>query len=59
MVKGVKIFVEGGGDGREARSVCREGFRSFVMNTGKIRKLPRIVPCGSRNNAFQKYREAV
>ena len=59
MVKGVKIFVEGGGDGREAGSACREGFRGFIMNTGKIGKMPRIVPCGSRNNAFEKYRLAV
>ena len=59
MVKGMKIFVEGGGDGRESRSVCREGFRRFIITTGKIEKMPRIVPCGSRNNAFEKYLEAV
>ena len=57
MVKEVKLLVEGGGDNAELKSKCREGFRKFLEKAGMKGRMPRIVPCGSRNAAFERYRK--
>jgi hypothetical protein len=54
----VKLFVEGGGNSNALRSACREGFTKFITAAG-IRKRPRIVACGSRNDAFDSFSTAV
>lgn len=59
MVKSVTLFVEGGGDQNELGAKCRKGFRSFLEKAGLKGNMPRILPCGSRNSAFERYREAV
>ena len=53
------LFVEGGGVHRDTEAKCRKGFRDFIENAGMMGNMPRIVSCGSRNIAFEKYREAV
>ena len=55
----VRLYVEGGGDHKESRRKCRDGFANFLANAGMKGIMPRVVPCGSRNNAFKSYREAV
>ena len=55
----VRLFVEGGGDHKELRRKFRVGFRDFLEKAGMKGNLPRVVSCGSRNNAFERYREAV
>ena len=55
----VTIFVEGGGQSKDLRSNCRAGFGKFIEKAGMKGKMPSIVPCGSRNNAFASYRVAV
>lgn len=59
MVREVKLFVEGGGTGRKSQIACRESFRLFIKKAGFEGNMPRIVACGSRNIAFDRYRKAV
>lgn len=58
-MKSVTLFVEGGGDQNELGAKCRRGSRSFLEKAGQAGNMPRILPCGSRNNAFARYCEAV
>lgn len=54
----VKVFVEGGGSGKGGASVnsdCRKGFSKFFESAGLKGKMPRIIACGSRNNAYNKF----
>lgn len=54
----VKLFVEGGGDAASLKTACRRAFSSFITKTG-ISKRPRIVACGSREDAFRSYCTAI
>ncbi|WP_438945729.1 DUF4276 family protein [Sediminibacterium sp.] len=51
----VKVYVEGGGDSNALRTACRAGFAEFLKKTGLIGKMPRIVACGSRKDAYDSY----
>ena len=51
----VKIYVEGGGDGNALRTRCREGFSRFFRRAGFDGRMPAIVACGSRNDAYQSF----
>ena len=53
------VYVEGGGNSKSLKSDCRRGFRKFVENAGLAGKMPRIVACGSRNDAFDDFKTAV
>ncbi len=54
-----KIFVEGGGnDSRELIARCREGFRKLLEKSNFTNHLPRIIPCGSRNEAYDNFKTA-
>ena len=55
----VKIYVEGGGDGRELRARCRRGFSSFFGKAGLAGTMPQVVACGGRQRAFDKFRAAL
>ena len=55
MVNGAKIYVEGGGDTNNARSVCRKSFSTLIANIGLAGRLPRIIPCGGRQQAFEDF----
>ena len=50
-----KLFVEGGGDSKTLKTACRKGFRLFIENAGLRGRMPRIVACGSRGNAYQDF----
>lgn len=54
MVKEIRIYIEGGGDGRDTKALIRKGFSQFL----KQFKL-NITICGSRNNAFRDFRIAL
>lgn len=54
----MKLFVEGGGDSQALRAACREGFTKFITAAGVIKR-PRVVACGSREDAFDSYCTAV
>lgn len=55
---GVKLYVEGGGDTAPLRTECRRGFRHFLEKAG-IKMMPRIVACGSRRAAYDKFRTSI
>jgi hypothetical protein len=58
-VKTVKLFVEGGGSGQSFRTECRAAFNSFLQKSELTGHMPRIIACGSRNNAYDDYRTAL
>lgn len=59
MVK-AKIYVEGGDDSKEQQARCREGFRKLTANAGFVRpRSPAIVACGSRGDAYDRFKIAV
>ena len=51
----VKVYVEGGGDGKSLRTRCREGFSAFFEKASLAGRMPRLVGCGSRSSAFDKF----
>lgn len=54
----VKLYVEGGGDRSELKTACRKGFSDFIRNAG-VNKMPRIVACGARKSALERYQQAI
>lgn len=54
-MKRIAIYVEGGGDSESLLSECRKGFNRFLDKAGFSGKMPRIVACGSRANAFDRF----
>lgn len=54
-----RLYVEGGGDGKDLRTACRKGFRTFFEKAGLEGGMPRIVACGSRNDALDDFRTAL
>lgn len=55
----VTLFVEGGGDGKDLKSECRRGFRELLTNVGFGGRMPTIVACGPRNDAFDDFQTAL
>ena len=54
----VKLYVEGGGDSKVLRSQCRKGFRTFFEKAGLAGKMPSVVACGSRGEAYRDFKTA-
>ena len=54
----IKLYVEGGGDSKSLRSECRKGFSKFIERAGLKGRMPRVVACGSRGNAYNRFRTA-
>ncbi|MDB9305746.1 DUF4276 family protein [Nodularia spumigena CS-591/12] len=54
MVKEIRIYIEGGGDGKNTKALIRKGF-SQVLKQFKLN----ITICGSRNNAFLDFKNAL
>lgn len=55
----VKIYVEGGGDRGALKGECRRAFTEFFRRAGFAGRMPRVVACGSRGDAFDDFRTAV
>ena len=51
-----RLYVEGGGNSKELKTACRRGFASFLDRAGVAGRMPRIVACGSRANAFDRFK---
>lgn len=51
----VRIYVEGGGDSSALRTECRQGFSEFLQKAGLAGKMPKIVACGGRDEAYKKF----
>ncbi len=55
----VKIYVEGGGDHNHALEIqCRKGFRLFFEKCGLSGRMPGVVRCGGRKQAYDRFRTA-
>ncbi|GHU24468.1 hypothetical protein FACS1894172_12560 [Spirochaetia bacterium] len=52
---GVYLFVEGGGNSNDLKTECRHGFSTFLEKAGLKGKMPRIVACGGREQAFDRF----
>lgn len=52
------IYVEGGGDGRDLRTRCRKAFSAFLAKAGLEGRMPKIVACGPRNEAYKRFKTA-
>jgi Domain of unknown function (DUF4276) len=63
MVKEIRIYIEGGGDGKNSKALLRQGFSKFLKELNQLARSKRIkweiVICGSRNNAFRDFKNAV
>lgn len=51
----VKLFVEGGGDTNQLRTKLRAGFARFLEKAGFKGRMPRIVACGGRGEAYDDF----
>lgn len=54
----VHIYVEGGGDNQDTITRCRQGFAAYCAKAAPRMPKPRIVPCGGRNQTFDKFKAA-
>ena len=55
----VSIYIEGGGDGAKLNQIFRTGWRDFFTSAGLTGRLPAVVRCGDRANAFRRFLVAV
>lgn len=53
------LYVEGGGDTGKLHDACRRGFSMFLEKAGVTKNRPRIVACGGRSRAYDKFRTAL
>lgn len=55
----VSIYIEGGGDSAKLNQIFRTGWRDFFTSAGLTGRLPTVVRCGDRANAFRRFSVAV
>lgn len=55
----VRIYVEGGGNTGALKSECRRGFSEFFAKILPARRQPKVIACGSRNEALDNFRTAL
>ncbi len=55
----VKVFVEGGGDGKALRTECRHAISEFLRKAGLAECMPRTVASGSRQQAYEDFCTAI
>lgn len=55
----VKIFIEGGGDSDAQYSKFREAMRVFLEKAGVKGRMPRMLFCGGRKEAFDDYKTEI
>lgn len=51
----MRLYVEGGGDSKVLRTRCRRGFRAFLEKAGLKGRMPRVVACGNRQDAYDAF----
>lgn len=55
----VTLYIEGGGEDRENAVRFRKAWRSFFDAAGLGGRLPKVVRCGARNEAYRQFAAAV
>jgi hypothetical protein len=62
-VNGIAIYLEGGGDGKDTKAALRQGMDAFLATLKDAAREKswrwRLICCGSRNAAFDAFRNAV
>ena len=62
-MNGVAIYMEGGGDGKSAKAAIRQGMDALLRplkDAARVKALHwKLVPCGGRDEAFRRFRDAV
>lgn len=53
------LFIEGGPDRANNPSGCREAFKKLLINMDLGGRLPRLVACGARHEAFTRFKTAL
>ena len=53
-----RVYLEGGGNSKEGKVRCREGFRKLLEKCGFTGRMPALVACGSRNDAYDDFKTA-
>ena len=53
-----RIYLEGGGDSKELHVRCREGFRKLLERCGFKGRMPHLIACGGRNDAYDDFKTA-
>ena len=51
------IYLEGGGDSNQLKIRCREGFCKLLEKCGFARRMPKLVACGGRDAAFDRFHD--
>jgi len=51
----VRVYVEGGGDRRMVSAACRRGFTEFFRKALPPGRMPCVIACGSRSNAYDRF----
>ena len=63
MVNEIRVYVEGGGDGKETKARLRQGFSGFLrdlVDAVRSRRIKwQIVACGSRQQTFSNFMTAL
>lgn len=55
-----KLFVEGGGNHNDAlKTECRRAFTALLERAGFKGRMPRVVACGGRRNAYDQFCTAI
>ena len=61
-MSGVAIYMEGGGDGKDAKAALRQGMDALLQPLKEAARAKalhwKLVPCGGRNKALQGFRNA-
>lgn len=53
------IYIEGGGDGKDQRTRCQEGFNELLQSMDFGRRMPRLVACGGRQQTLDRFQTAM
>ena len=63
MVKEIRIYIEGGGEGKNTKALLRRGFSIFFKELVQVARSKQInwdiTVCGSRNKAFRDFKNAL
>lgn len=52
------LYIEGGGDSKELRARCREGFRRLLERCDLAGRMPRLVAGGGRSSTYDDFKTA-
>jgi hypothetical protein len=55
----ITIYFEGGGDRQDLKTLARKGLSQFVERMGFKGRMPKIVACGSRRMAYDRFKTAL